>query len=41
MLTRRCMVMHHGRTVEVGLTDQLLEDPQHPYSQKLVAAARG
>tara|TARA_S200000501_G_scaffold189104_1_gene177922 strand:- start:3069 stop:3770 length:702 start_codon:yes stop_codon:yes gene_type:complete len=41
MLTRRCMVMHHGRMVEVGLTDQLLEDPQHPYSQKLVAAARG
>lgn len=41
MLTRRCMVMHHGRVVEAGLTDQLLEDPQHPYSQRLVGAARG
>jgi phosphonate C-P lyase system protein PhnK len=41
MLTRRCMVMHHGRVVEAGLTDQLLEDPQHAYSQRLVGAARG
>ena len=40
LLTRRVMVMHHGRVVEEGLTDQLLEDPQHPYSQRLVAAAR-
>lgn len=41
MLTRRVLVMNHGRVVEEGLTDQLLEDPQHPYSQRLVAAARG
>lgn len=41
MLTRRCVVMHHGRIVETGLTDQLLEDPQHAYSQRLVGAARG
>lgn len=41
MLTRRCLVMSHGRIVERGLTDQLLEDPQHPYSQRLVGAARG
>ncbi|MEO1063264.1 MAG: ATP-binding cassette domain-containing protein [Actinomycetota bacterium] len=41
MLTQRVLVMHHGRVVEEGLTDQLLEDPQHPYSQRLVAAARG
>ena len=41
MLTRRVLVMKHGRVVESGLTDQLLEDPQHPYSQRLVAAARG
>lgn len=40
MLTSRCVVMHHGRVVEQGLTDQLFEDPQHPYSQRLVAAAR-
>ncbi|MDA3040510.1 MAG: ATP-binding cassette domain-containing protein [Actinomycetota bacterium] len=41
MLTRRCLVMHQGHVVEQGLTDQLLEDPQHPYSQRLVGAARG
>jgi phosphonate C-P lyase system protein PhnK len=41
MLTSRCVVMHHGRVVESGLTDQLLEDPQHAYSQRLVGAARG
>lgn len=40
MLTERCLVMHHGRVVENALTDQLLEDPHHPYSQKLVSAAR-
>jgi phosphonate C-P lyase system protein PhnK len=40
MLTTRCIVMHHGRVVETGLTDQLLEDPHHPYSQRLVSAAR-
>jgi ABC-type glutathione transport system ATPase component len=41
MLTDRVVVMRHGRIVERGLTDQLLEDPQHHYSQRLVAAARG
>jgi phosphonate C-P lyase system protein PhnK len=41
LLTRRCLVMYRGHVVESGLTDQLLEDPQHPYSQRLVAAARG
>ncbi|MDY7104603.1 MAG: ATP-binding cassette domain-containing protein [Actinomycetota bacterium] len=41
MLTDRVLVMRHGRVVERGLTDQLLEDPQHRYSQRLVAAARG
>ncbi len=41
MLTRRCLVMYQGNVVEVGLTDQLLEDPQHPYSQRLVGAAKG
>ena len=41
MLSRRVIVMHRGHVVESGLTDQLLEDPQHPYSQQLVAASRG
>ncbi len=40
MLTTRCMVMQHGRVIEHGLTDQLFEDPQAPYTQRLVAAAR-
>ncbi|MGW3954572.1 alpha-D-ribose 1-methylphosphonate 5-phosphate C-P-lyase PhnJ [Streptomyces sp. NPDC004752] len=41
LLCRRTLVMHQGHIVESTLTDQLLEDPQHPYSQRLVAAARG
>jgi phosphonate C-P lyase system protein PhnK len=41
MLSSRAVVMRGGRLVEAGLTDQLLEDPQDPYSQQLVAAARG
>ncbi len=36
LLTARTLVMKHGRVVETGLTDQILEDPQHPYTQKLV-----
>jgi len=41
MLATRAVVLRDGFTVEAGLTDQLLDDPQHPYSQRLVAAARG
>jgi phosphonate C-P lyase system protein PhnK len=41
MLASRAVVLRGGRMVEAGLTDQLLDDPQHPYSQHLVAAARG
>lgn len=39
MLTSRTMVMKNGRVVETGLTDQVLEDPQHPYTQLLVSSA--
>lgn len=39
-LTDRSLVMQLGRVVEQGLTDQLFRDPHHPYSQRLVAAAR-
>jgi alpha-D-ribose 1-methylphosphonate 5-phosphate C-P lyase len=41
MLTSRAVVMHRGLIVESGLTDQLFDDPQHAYTQQLVAAARG
>lgn len=36
MLTNRTAVMKNGRIVEMGLTDQILEDPQHSYTQLLV-----
>jgi putative phosphonate transport system ATP-binding protein len=36
LLADRTMVMLNGRVVESGLTDQVLEDPQHPYTQELV-----
>ena len=36
MLADRTAVMKNGRVVEVGLTDQILEDPQHQYTQLLV-----
>ena len=31
-------VMQHGRLVEVGQTAQVLSQPQHPYTQQLLAA---
>lgn len=37
-LADRVMVMRHGRVVETGLTDQVLEDPQDAYTQQLVHA---
>lgn len=37
-LASRMLVMRGGRVVEAGLTDQVLHDPQHPYSQSLVAS---
>lgn len=36
MLADRTIVMHNGRIVERGLTDQILEDPQEAYTQQLV-----
>jgi putative phosphonate transport system ATP-binding protein len=39
LLTGRAIVMKHGRVIEAGLTDQILEDPQHAYTQRLVASA--
>ena len=39
LLTGRTLVIKNGRIVESGLTDQILEDPQHAYTQRLVSAA--
>jgi putative phosphonate transport system ATP-binding protein len=39
LLAGRTMVMKYGRVIESGLTDQILEDPQHAYTQRLVASA--
>ncbi len=38
LLTDRLMVMKGGRVIEEGLTDQVLDDPQHPYTQLLTSA---
>lgn len=38
MLTDRTIVLKHGRIVETGLTDQILQDPQDAYTQLLVSS---
>jgi putative phosphonate transport system ATP-binding protein len=38
LLAHRIAVMQRGRVVETGLTDQVLDDPQHPYTQLLVSS---
>ncbi|MBX9899806.1 MAG: phosphonate C-P lyase system protein PhnK [Burkholderiaceae bacterium] len=38
LLAHRLMVMRQGQVVEQGLTDQVLDDPQHPYTQLLVSS---
>jgi putative phosphonate transport system ATP-binding protein len=38
LLAHRLMVMKDGQVVESGLTDQVLDDPQHPYTQLLVSS---
>jgi len=39
-LADRVAVMRHGVIVEQGTTEQVLQDPQHPYTQLLLRAAR-
>ncbi|MGZ9811169.1 ABC transporter ATP-binding protein [Pseudoroseicyclus sp. H15] len=34
----RVAVMQHGNLVEIGTADDVLKNPQHPYTQKLLAA---
>ena len=38
LLAQRMLVMQNGQAVETGLTDQVLDDPQHPYTQLLVSS---
>jgi putative phosphonate transport system ATP-binding protein len=38
LLANRLMVMRAGRVVEAGLTDQVLDDPHHAYTQLLVSS---
>jgi putative phosphonate transport system ATP-binding protein len=38
LMADRMLVMKDGVVVEHGLTDQLLDDPQHPYTQLLVSS---
>ena len=38
LLAHRILVMKDGCVVEQGLTDRVLDDPQHPYTQLLVSS---
>ena len=38
LLAHRLMVMQQGEVVESGVTDLVLDDPQHPYTQLLVSS---
>jgi peptide/nickel transport system ATP-binding protein len=35
----RIAVMNRGQIVELGKTEQIFTNPQHPYTQKLIKAA--
>lgn len=38
LLSHRIIVMRHGRVIETGLTDQVLDDPREAYTQLLVSS---
>jgi ABC-type dipeptide/oligopeptide/nickel transport system ATPase component len=37
-MCHRIAILHAGDIVECGTTEQILQSPQHPYTQKLIAA---
>jgi len=39
-MTDRLYVMYAGRIVEEGPTEQVLQDPQHPYTKALLRSVR-
>jgi putative phosphonate transport system ATP-binding protein len=39
LLADRTLVMRHGRVIETGLTDRIMEDPHHEYTQTLINSA--
>jgi putative phosphonate transport system ATP-binding protein len=39
LIADAALVMRGGRIVESGISDRVLDDPQHPYTQLLVSAA--
>lgn len=41
LLCKRIIVMKHGRIIEKGLTDRVIDDPIEPYTQTLVHSALG
>lgn len=41
LLTDRLIVMKEGEIIEEGLTDQVLDDPHHAYTQLLTSAVLG
>jgi len=40
-VAHRIMVMRSGKIVELGTSTQIMDAPQHPYTQQLLAAAPG
>ena len=38
-MAHRVMVLKDGKVLEAGLTEAVLSNPKHPYTQRLLAAS--